>query len=119
MNAVAFEAFLEQLLGRWPTGKLVLVADNASYHKTATLRAWFAAHTERVEVIWLPTYSPHLNLIERVWRFLKSKLACHRLWNDRESLAKQAQALCDAIRATFHAETSPHIWITQDFCKPA
>lgn len=118
-NAVAFEAFLDQAVTCWPTGHLILVLDNASYHKTASLRTWFAAHQDRVTVLWLPTYSPQLNLIERVWRFLKTKLACHRFWQDREGLAKRVQTLCDAIRATFHADTSPHIRFTQDFCLSA
>lgn len=114
-NAAAFEAFLDQLITDWPTGHLILVLDNASYHKTASLRTWFAEHQDRVTVIWLPTYSPHLNLIERVWRFLKAKLACHRFWNDREGLATRVQTLCDAIRAIFHADIAPRIRITQDF----
>lgn len=118
-NAVAFAAFLDQLVTRWPTGQLILVLDNASYHKTADLRAWFVEHRDRVSVIWLPTYSPQLNLIERVWRFLKAKLACHRFWQDRDGLAHRVQFLCDAIRATFHAETAPCIRITQDFCRSA
>lgn len=107
-NAAMFVVFLHHPFVHWPTGQLVLVLDNASYHRTAAVHSWFATHQNRISVIWLPTF-PQLNLIERVWRFLKTMLACHRFWNDRDSLAKRAQSLCDAIRATFHAEASPHI----------
>lgn len=118
-NAAEFIAFLDQVAARWLADHLVLVLDNATYHKTARLRAWFAAHRARISVLWLPTYSPQLNLIERVWRFIKQKLACHRYWNDRAGLATAAQTLCDAVRATFAAETFPHITIGQDFCEAA
>lgn len=118
-TAVQFAAFLDQVVMRWPEDHLVLVLDNATYHKTATLRAWFAAHREQISVLWLPTYSPQLNLIERVWRFIKHKLACHHYWNDRDGLATAAHTLCDRVRATFAAPTFPHITIGQDFCEPA
>lgn len=118
-NAEHFLAFLERVLARWPDGHLVLVLDNASYHKTAAVRAWFAAHAERVSVLWLPTYSPQLNLIERVWRFVKGKLACHRLWNDLAGLQRAAAAVLERTRATFAAPDYPHITLGQDFCEPA
>ena len=118
-NADHFRAFLDQLVGHWAEGQLVLVLDNASYHKTPAVRAWFAAHAARVTVLWLPTYSPHLNLIERVWRFVKGKLACHRLWNDAAQLTATTQDILARTRATFAAPTYPHLTLGQDFCASA
>jgi transposase len=118
-DAAGFRAFLDQVVTHWANGHLVLVLDNASYHKTAELRAWFAAHADRVSVVWLPTYSPHLNLIERVWRFVKGKLACHLLWHDLAQLQAAAQYLLDHTRATFAAPVYPHIVLGQDFYKAA
>ena len=122
-DAVHFERFLEQVAARWPDDHLMLVLDNASYHKTAAVRVWFAARAARITVVWLPTYSPQLNLIERVWRFLKSKLAGHRFWRDLDRLTAHAEAILAATRATFAAPTYPHLrldWPTgQDFCLAA
>jgi len=122
-DADRFGAFLTQVAARWSDDQLVLVLDNASYHKTAGLRAWFAARAARINVVWLPTYSPQLNLIERVWRFVKSKLACHRWWRDLDRLTAHAQAVLDATRATFAAPTYPHLRLDwpngQDFCVSA
>ena len=93
--------------------------DNASYHKSADLRHWLRDHADRVDVLWLPTYSPKLNLIERVWRFLKTRLACHRFWHDQPGLIAFAQSLLERIRACFGAPAYPHITLAQDLCESA
>ena len=118
-DAAQFGVFLEQVAARWPDDHLVLVLDNASYHKTAEVRAWFAERAARITVVWLPTYSPHLNLIERVWRFVKTKLACHRHWRDLDRLTADAEQIVAATRATFAATAFPHITMRQDFCQSA
>jgi transposase len=54
------------------TRKTVIVMDNASIHKSAAFEAKQAewAHQD-VELFFLPKYSPELNLIEILWRFMK------------------------------------------------
>ena len=37
-------------------------------------------------LVYLPTFSPQPNLMERVWQWLKSKVVCHRQWDDLQSL---------------------------------
>lgn len=109
-----FLSFVQTLAHRWPDEHVVVVLDNASYHKSAALRHWVERQHERISLFYLPTYSPQLNLMERLWRWLKSKLACHRLWDDRDEL----QALADRILArtvvTLPAETYPHLKMVQD-----
>jgi hypothetical protein len=79
------------------TDYLVVVLDNASYHETAAVRARFAEHAARTTVVWLPISSPHLHLVERVWRFVKSKLACHRLWSNLDGLQHAAHRVLDQL----------------------
>jgi transposase len=113
-TGVRFRQFLEHLVRRWPTDQLVLVLDNAAYHKTAAVRAWLAAHADQVTVCWLPAYSPHLNRIERVWRFLKSKLACHRFWNDLPGLIHAANHLLHRIAAQYTDPDRPRLSMGQN-----
>lgn len=50
----------------------VLVLDNAPWHKSAVLLAKQKEWREKdVYLLFLPTYSPHLNLIETLWRKIK------------------------------------------------
>lgn len=114
-----FAAFLGQLAQTWPEDQLVLVMDNVSYHRSPVVRAWWAEQKGRVTPCWLPVYTPNLNLMERVWRFLKQKLACHRFWNDVDGLEAAAAALLDRIEAHFHAEDGPSIFLRNNFCEAA
>lgn len=51
---------------------ITVVLDNASYHRARIVRDLAAALN--IELLFLPPYSPNLNLIERVWKLVK-KLA--------------------------------------------
>jgi len=115
----AFAAFLEQVAATWPDEDLVLVMDNVSYHRSPAVRAWWAAQGGRVIPFWLPVYAPTLNLIERVWRFLKQKLACHRFWADVGGLEAAAATLLDRMEARFHTDHPPAIRLVQNFCEAA
>jgi transposase len=50
---------------------ITLVLDNARYQKCAVVQA-LAASLE-IELLYLPSYSPNLNLIERLWRFVRAE----------------------------------------------
>jgi transposase len=53
---------------------ITLVMDNARYQYCAVVKD--LAKSLDIELLFLPSYSPNLNLIERVWRFVKKQLAC-------------------------------------------
>jgi transposase len=50
---------------------VTLVLDNARYQKCAVVKS--LAEQLGIEMLYLPSYSPNLNLIERVWKFVKSE----------------------------------------------
>lgn len=118
-NGHRFQQFLEQLIQRWPGEHLVLVLDNVSYHKTTPIRAWLARYAGQITIFWLPTYSPHLNRIERVWRFIKGKLAGHRFWRDRTGLIHATNQLLHHVRAQYIDDQRPHLALDQNFRRSA
>lgn len=86
-NTDSFIAFLEHLLTTcYPTQRLVLVLDNASYHKSYAALAALSLFQDRLQVIWLPKYSPYLNPIERFWLQLKNQASVNQLHLDLRSL---------------------------------
>ena len=50
---------------------ITLVLDNARYQKCALVQA--PAASLGIELLYLPGYSPNLNLIERLWRFVRKQ----------------------------------------------
>lgn len=86
-DTTAFLTFLEHLLVKtYPDQQIVLVMDNASYHKAAAIRAFLSLVEHRVVVIFLPAYCSHLNPIERFWRFVKDKACVNTLFPDLTAL---------------------------------
>ena len=51
------------------SGPITLVLDNARYQHCAVVKS--LAATLHIELLFLPSYSPNLNLIERLWKFIK------------------------------------------------
>jgi len=65
-NSQTFIQFLEYLLAAcFPTEKIVLVMDNASYHRSKTVQAALSLFEPKVRVFWSSKYCPTLNPIER------------------------------------------------------
>ena len=91
-NTVAFIFFLEELLvKRYPTKRVVLVMDNASYHKSAPALVALSLFEHRVMVIWLPPYCSDLNPIELFWRYLKDHACANKLQDNIEEVVKAAE----------------------------
>jgi hypothetical protein len=88
-----FIAFLESLLiEQYPTGAVVLVLDNAPYHKSAASLAALSLFEHRVWVFWLPPYCSTLNLIERFWRHLKDNVCVNKLFPNMDHLLAATNA---------------------------
>ena len=70
-NAAEFLGFLAELAAEHQERSCILVLDNASYHTATVVRQYFEELRSTFEVVWLPPYSPELNEIERIWKYIK------------------------------------------------
>jgi transposase len=112
----AFAAFLDHLAHTLPAEEpVVVVLDNVGYHKSHALRAQWWRFRDRLQPFFLPAYSPELNLIERLWRYLKAHLACHRWWNDLARLQQATETLLANLEVHFHAADGPAFRLVQNF----
>ena len=71
INAHSFCQLLWIISYRYCDVPITLVLDNARYQKCALVFA--LAEFLNIELLYLPAYSPNLNLIERLWKFVKKK----------------------------------------------
>lgn len=62
---------LRLLATQHPGVPITLVLDNARYQKCALVQD--LATQLRIELLYLPAYSPNLNLIERLWKYVKKQ----------------------------------------------
>lgn len=82
-------------------GPVTLVLDNARYQRNAVVMA--LAEGSGIELLFLPSYSPNLNLIERLWRFTKRKAVYGKYHPTFADFRTAVQDVLDRVPTT-HAE---------------
>lgn len=90
MKATLFITFLEQLLGETTKG-VFLILDRLKAHQAREVEDWVARHAGRIELFWLPKYSPELNADEYLNNDLKGAIGAEGLPNDTGELRSRMQ----------------------------
>jgi transposase len=90
---------------------LTIILDNARYQRCALVQT--VAQTLGIELLYLPTYSPNLNLIERFWKFVKKQCLYSKYYPDRASL-HEAIMTCIAQAPICH-KAELESWLTLRF----
>jgi len=73
VNGETVKMLIDEIRARHPeANRIILILDNARYNHAKIVRQHIENTT--VELLFLPSYSPNLNLTERLWRFLKDKV---------------------------------------------
>ena len=73
-DAKVFLEFLKTTLSHYENRKIVIILDNARIHHAKLLKPFLDEMKDRLELMFLPPYSPELNLIEGLWGWLKSSV---------------------------------------------
>jgi transposase len=63
-----------------------MVLDNAKIHHAKVLQPFLQEHKEQLTFVFFPPYSPNLNLVERIWGWLKESLIANRFHANRKEL---------------------------------
>lgn len=101
-NSTGFCAFIEQFMQTvtqapdYHGQKIVVVVDNFIIHCSRKTQDFLERYKDRLVLFMLPTYSPWLNLIERLWKHLRRKVTHNHLF---ASLAELVQAVCSFLEA--------------------
>ena len=84
------------------TGPITLVLDNARYQRNAVVEA--LAKELGIKLLFLPSYSPNLNLIERLWKFLKRRALYGRYHPTVAEFQAAIQEVLDGLSTTHARE---------------
>jgi len=73
INAQSTIELFKKIEERHPLAKNIYITlDNAQYYRSKLVKAYL--ETSKIKLLFLPSYAPNLNLIERLWKFMKKEL---------------------------------------------
>ena len=78
--------------------KIHIVLDNARYQKCEIVTS--LAKELAIDLVYLPPYSPNLNLIERLWKFTKGKLRV-KYYSNFKSFREAIDSIIDGTSTVF------------------
>ncbi len=90
---------LEKLRKAHPDEPIHVVLDNARYQHTSFVRA--VAKLYKIQLVYLPPYSPNLNLIERVWKFVKKQALANKHFADFRCFQTAIDTVVDRLDTQF------------------
>jgi hypothetical protein len=78
VNAPAMIELGKKILKKYSGTKTIYwIVDNAKHHRAKALKEWLRGHP-KLNILFLPSYSPNLNLMERLWKFFNEKVRCNK-----------------------------------------
>lgn len=103
VNAQSTIALWQRIEAANPSGKIIHICDNARYYRCKLITDWLNKKHRRTSILYLPTYAPNLNPIERVWKLLRKEKISSYWYN---SYKEFKEAVMDFFE-------QPHRWKKQ------
>ena len=82
-----------------PDTAITLIMDNARYQRCA--KVMDKAKALGIDLLFLPPYSPNLNLIERLWKFTKKQCLYNRYYETFQQFKAAIDDCLDKVKSTF------------------
>ena len=96
-DAEVFLGFLKNILKLYPVGKIVMILDNSRIHHAILLESFLKENSDRLQLKFLPPYSPKMNLIEGFWGWLKSEVVNNVFFASVREIRKAVRGFIDSI----------------------
>ena len=116
INADSTKDLFSKVEAKHPEAETIyIIVDNARYYHSCSLKEYLEG--TKIQLVYLPPYSPNLNLIERYWKFFKKKVlnnryyetfdefkqACKNFFRKRKKYLPELQTL---LTENFHIRTA-------------
>lgn len=90
VDALAMIDFLKVLEDNTKASKIHLICDNGKAHRNRAVEE-YVKNSKKLEIHYLPPYSPNLNPIERLWKLLHEEVTCNNFYKKFEDFAKSVR----------------------------
>jgi len=75
MNARVYIKFLRRVLWLYKAfKKIYVITDNAKIHHAIIVNNFLSSINHKIEILYLPPYSPELNPMEEVWKYMRENV---------------------------------------------
>ena len=88
-NSAWTNKFFEELSKAYPDDYIILVMDNATWHKSKSL-----VIPENMELTYIPPYTPEMNPIEQIWAEIRKKGFANQIFHTLEDVVDR---LCETV----------------------
>jgi len=88
---------------------ILLVLDNAGWHTTAGLEI-----PANVTLLPLPAYTPELNVVERLWHWIKDHEFSNRIYEDYDELADSVCSMWQSLQSKRIQTVCACSWLPED-----
>ncbi len=92
-----YVAFLREVL-RGRTNPLIIVADQASFHKSVVVRQFVRAHRTQIRMFFFPSHSPELNPDEQVWNEIKHRRIGRQPVKNKSDLKRRLRCVLKTLQ---------------------
>jgi transposase len=99
-TAKEFLSFLERVLKKYKGDRIVMILDNARIHHADLIQPFLKEHQAHLTLVYLPPYSPNLNMIEELWGWLKSSVIYNVFFDSVQKIRKAVQGFIRLINET-------------------
>jgi transposase len=97
INAISTIALLEQIETAYPLAVIIyVICDNARYYRSKLVGQFL--ETSKIQLVFLPSYSPNLNLIERLWKFMKKQVLYNKYYEKFDTFKQSALGFFENIQ---------------------
>lgn len=110
VNTETMCELLRKIAAEQLSGPITLVLDNAKYQRNAVVQA--LAEQLGIRLLFLPSYSPNLNLIERLWGFMKRQSVYGKYHADFASYRSAIETTIANVSTTHAAKLSTLLTLT-------
>ena len=95
VDTACMQIFLDEIAGRYPNEKLVMVLDQAGWHLGNDLKI-----PKNMRLLSLPPYSPELNPMENIWDELREKSFHNKVFENLDTMEQHLLSALQKIEAS-------------------